>query len=718
MVDTFRSEVDTLEVVLSLDGLVRHVSEPMVALLQLTSNQVCGRHWQDVLVSDESSRFLLTELIVGARGCALPPLLLDKASGERCVVTGYLQAASQEDDPVLRWYPEVVCDGWRATGLGDAPDASVVAVLAVDQPAGHDEAFISEVLPTIRQQLRTIVREGDSVGRIAGNAMPLVLRDIDTDGAVDMFRALLSHLYSIIEPAGSSRARAGLARLGDYDDAISALVAANRSLMLAQFDPAMEAVRVATRDDDRRLLAYTRYSAGFFSGNPALSDSTLTQVVEPASSQKAIAPPIAPIETGIEGYVADNMEGAVDQAMFLAPLDVPVAIVGPAGTGKMYVARVIHDERAGAQGALVVIDCREFRSRAAALRRIASELRTGQGKTLVFKSPQLMDLKVQHKLAQQIATRKLADASPPSYLPDVKFVALFPEALDALVRRGELDRDLASVFAAYPIRVPPIRDRKQAVLRWAHKILGQEAEQRDRVIKGFTPDAERALLAYDWPGNISEMRLFIHNALQKTDKEWVTPVDLGLYEGIDPGRVPADLQTDSFLSLSEESGADLEPYQPSTFERVDQVLGEAVHDMLKNDLIKPLGSWLEDDLVLAVLERYRDDVPKAAAFLETSARNIRRWLPGIEERSQERTTSHLWQKPSAALRDWVRETAPPDSSPIAMMQARLMMHVQTQATALASARRARIMGVSTPTYLKRLKQWQSEQVDRQDSSRE
>ncbi|MCP4842024.1 MAG: hypothetical protein GY887_09865, partial [Halieaceae bacterium] len=245
--------------------------------------------------------------------------------------------------------------------------------------------------------------------------------------------------------------------------------------------------------------------------------------IAPAST----APPVAPIEKDIDGYVVDNMEGAVDQAIFLAGLDLPVAIIGEAGTGKMYVAQVIHDESEAASEMLVSINCRNFRSRKAAQAQIARELAGAEGKTLVFKSPHLLHEDAQQKLARQIASRTLADVTPPRAMPRVKLIALFPESLEALLRRGELTQSLASAFAGYPIRVPPIRDRKQAVLRWAHKILGQEGALRDRDMKGFTPDAEQAMLQYDWPGNISEMRQCIQDALDKTPKDWLTPVDLG-----------------------------------------------------------------------------------------------------------------------------------------------------------------------------------------------
>ncbi len=92
----------------------------------------------------------------------------------------------------------------------------------------------------------------------------------------------------------------------------------------------------------------------------------------------------------LDGYVLDNMEGAVDQAAFLARTDTPVAIIGARGTGKMYIARILHAQAGGVGGNLVAIDCREFRSREQANRRIRQALLAGAGKTLVFKSPHLL----------------------------------------------------------------------------------------------------------------------------------------------------------------------------------------------------------------------------------------------------------------------------------------------------------------------------------------
>ena len=419
------------------------------------------------------------------------------------------------------------------------------------------------------------------------------------------------------------------------------------------------------------------------------------------SSQAQVAAP-RPVEERIDGYVGDNMEGAIDQAVFLSRLDVPVAVIGPRGTGKLYVAKVIHQESGAEPEKMVAIDCREFRSRKDALNRIARELERSAGKTLVFKSPQLMNADAQLKLARQISTRILADSNPPRYLPAARIIALFPDTLEHLVRHGGLHERLASVFAAYPIRVPPIKDRKRAVLRWAHKILAQEGLRRDRKVSGFTPDAEQAMLQHEWPGNISEMRECISGALDKTDKEWLTPVDLDLFNGLSAAGQVNTPQKRAYLQVLVDTPVEEESYAPSTLDELSVALGEALHNLLELESIKPLGSWLDDEVILAVLERYRDNMRAAADFLHTRSRNISRWMPKVQSREPERSASSLWQTPQRLVRQWIREAAPMTESPQELVQGILLSHVVRQCEGVSVADRARIMGVSVPTYQKRL----------------
>lgn len=411
-----------------------------------------------------------------------------------------------------------------------------------------------------------------------------------------------------------------------------------------------------------------------------------------------------PDDATIKGYVIDNMEGAVDQARFLAGTDIPIAVIGARGTGKMYIAKIVQQESRRGGGDIVPIDCREFRNREESIRRIGQELANAEGNTLVFKSPDLMNPDAQNKLARQLSTRTLADVTPARYLPNAKFVALFADSIEHLMVNGGLTEKLASVFAGYPIYVPPIRDRKQAVLRWAHKILGQECADRSRVIKGFTPDAEKAMLSYEWPGNITEMRQRIVAALDSSNKEWLTPVDLGIYRHDDDasGMSPPELKP--FLGEVESDAPAEEEYVPTALEELDLALAEAVRRVLSGTEILPLGDWLADEVILAVTERYRDDAPAAAEFLHTRSRNINRWLPKTVERDEQRRSEQSWRECRRLVGEWIRGIPVPETGPLDQAASLLLAHLEKHAEQASVKLRAQIMSVSVPTYQKRLKQ--------------
>lgn len=411
-------------------------------------------------------------------------------------------------------------------------------------------------------------------------------------------------------------------------------------------------------------------------------------------------------DAGIDGYVLDNMEGAVDQASFLAKLDIPIAIIGPHGTGKMYVAKIVHQESGREDGLIVQMDCRAFRNRNDAIRRIQKELKQSAGKTLVFKSPHLMSADAQLKLARQIASRTLADVSPPRYLPDVKLVALFPDTLEQLIMYGSLTEKLASVFAGFPIYIPPIKDRGQAVLRWAHKILGQECARRGQDIKGFTEEAEQGMLSHEWLGNISEIRQRIGQAMEaasSAEREWITPVDLGVFRdtGTDEATAPV---AGSFLETTDKISAEEETYTPTLAEQLDVALGEAVSAIVRANINEPLGTWLADDLVLAAKERYSGSLRSTADLLKTNPRNITRWMHQIDERSYHRNSSSIWCEPRRLAGEWIRERSPSSDSPLELARNMLLTHLESLSDSLRVSSRAEIMGMSIPTYNKVVKE--------------
>jgi NtrC-family two-component system response regulator AlgB len=85
-------------------------------------------------------------------------------------------------------------------------------------------------------------------------------------------------------------------------------------------------------------------------------------------------------------------------------------------------------------------------------------------------------------------------------------VAATNRNLEADVAEGRFREDLLYRLNVVEVTVPPLRDRREDILRLAHRFLAFFAAKAKRPTLTFSPDAEQALLAYSWPGNIRELR--------------------------------------------------------------------------------------------------------------------------------------------------------------------------------------------------------------------
>ena len=95
---------------------------------------------------------------------------------------------------------------------------------------------------------------------------------------------------------------------------------------------------------------------------------------------------------------------------------------------------------------------------------------------------------------------------------------------------------------------------------------------------------------------------------------------------------------------------------------------------------------------------------EVAEFLATRPRNISRWLPQIEEREAARQGCEPWSEASRLVALWIRDLAPEQQSPLQVAEQRLLWHLEHSASGMSLRGRAQILGVSVPTYQKRLKQ--------------
>ena len=214
-------------------------------------------------------------------------------------------------------------------------------------------------------------------------------------------------------------------------------------------------------------------------------------------------------------------ESPAIRAVFLriadfAQADAPVMILGESGTGKEIVARALHANSARRDRPFVALNVAavpgellesELFGHVRGAFTGATQSRQGlleaaSGGTLFLDEIAEMPLPLQAKLlraVQEGEVRRVGDTRV--FGVDVRFVCATHQDLRALVAAGRFREDLYYRLDVLTLPVPPLRERREDVLPLARSFAAQER----RPPVGFSPEAERALLAYLWPGNVREL---------------------------------------------------------------------------------------------------------------------------------------------------------------------------------------------------------------------
>jgi DNA-binding NtrC family response regulator len=106
---------------------------------------------------------------------------------------------------------------------------------------------------------------------------------------------------------------------------------------------------------------------------------------------------------------------------------------------------------------------------------------------------------------------------------NLRLVAATNKDLAEEVRRGTFRLDLYHRLDVFHIRVPPLRDRREDILPLAHHFLGIFAARMRKPAARFAPETERILGAYDYPGNVRELRNLIERAVILSSGEVIDP---------------------------------------------------------------------------------------------------------------------------------------------------------------------------------------------------
>lgn len=203
----------------------------------------------------------------------------------------------------------------------------------------------------------------------------------------------------------------------------------------------------------------------------------------------------------------------------VAPTGSRVLLTGPAGAGKEVAARSIHAQSRRADGPFVVLNCAilnpgRFEEElfgvepdAQGQTRRAGVLERAHGGTLLLDEVADMPLETQGKIVRALQEQGFERVGGGTRVKvDVRVIATTNRDLAAEIAAGRFREDLFYRLAVVPIRVPPLKERREDVPLFARYFMARAIETTGMAPRELSEDTLAAMQAYDWPGNVRELR--------------------------------------------------------------------------------------------------------------------------------------------------------------------------------------------------------------------
>ncbi len=380
------------------------------------------------------------------------------------------------------------------TGAGDLPRADLPGgkVLVVD-----DQKNMRATTALVLRQAGHVVQEAadgaEAIERIREEAFDVVLTDLrmpSVDGmeVLRASRSLSPETQVIVMTAyGTIESAVDAIRRGAYD------------FLAKPFQEDELLLRVAKAIEKRRLVGEVSVLAGELRRS-----------------------------YGLEHIVGRSpaIRELLDRIVRVAPTDATVLITGESGTGKELVARALHVVSRRGDKPFVPVNCAaitetllesELFGHARGAFTGATRARRGlfeeaSGGTLFIDEIGETSPGFQAKLLralQEGEIRRVGESSPVQV--DVRVIAATNQDLRRAIAEKRFREDLFYRLAVVPIRIPPLRERREDVPLLASHFL-QRFARRTGSQRALSPEAAARLAAHDWPGNVRELENVIEQA--------------------------------------------------------------------------------------------------------------------------------------------------------------------------------------------------------------
>ncbi|HEY3806991.1 MAG TPA: sigma-54 dependent transcriptional regulator [Kofleriaceae bacterium] len=260
----------------------------------------------------------------------------------------------------------------------------------------------------------------------------------------------------------------------------------------------------------------------------------------------------------------------------VAKTSATVLLLGESGTGKEVAARAVHELGSRAGKPFMAINCaalsetlleselfgHEKGAFTGATERKRGRLELADGGTFFLDEVGELKAELQAKLLRVLQERRFERVGGSRTLEvDVRWIAATNRDLRAMIDAGTFREDLYHRLAVFPIKLPPLRDRRSDLIPIAKNLLHRVAADLGRPVPKLTTAAEQRLLAATWRGNVRELANALERAAILADGAIIDAPHIWLDEpSATPRATPggirplADLEHDAIIAALDHVG--------------------------------------------------------------------------------------------------------------------------------------------------------------------
>jgi len=262
----------------------------------------------------------------------------------------------------------------------------------------------------------------------------------------------------------------------------------------------------------------------------ALAYREISQLKDKLAQEKLYLEEEIRSEMNFENIIGNSpaLKHVLELVETVATSDSTVLLLGETGTGKELIARAIHDRSRRKDRTFVKLNCaaiptglleselfgHEKGAFTGAIAQKVGRMELADQGTLFLDEVGDIPIEIQPKLLRALQEREFERlGSTHTRRANIRLVSATNRDLEQMVAAREFRSDLYYRLHVFPIRIPPLRERKEDIPQLVSYFVQKVSKQMQKKIEAISPAVMKGLTAWDWPGNIRELENFIERAV-------------------------------------------------------------------------------------------------------------------------------------------------------------------------------------------------------------